>query len=213
MIPRGSRKLLLLFLVLGAAVLFTTSTHALEKKQFKMTGTYVRTISQTTNVLWTNPHHELDYIVEIHAETSTNPDFNGAELVNYLTLDSAGTHHGYAIQVYPNGDKTYRRYEGTQKVAVKGDGVFEGHGEGKNTFLGGTGKFKDIRGGSTYVFRFGNEGGVFNWIGSRDSLSTPSLTMKKKADEGFRVFAARPNSLILGTEDPSRPNAPSGGRT
>ncbi len=34
-------------------------------------------------------------------------------------------------------------------------------GQGINEFLGGTGKFKDIKGRGSYTFKFGNPGGTY----------------------------------------------------
>ena len=138
---------------------------AAEKRKFKMTGTWKETLSQNAINPTDDPNHVMLQASERHAESSTNPDFNGIELLNFIQLDNyagRGTHRGYAIQVFPSGDRTYRRYEGTQQITVNPDGTFEGVGRGVNQFLGGTGNFAGIRGGASYTFKFGNVGGQYS---------------------------------------------------
>jgi hypothetical protein len=140
-------------------------SEAAEKRKFRMTGTWKETLSQNAINPSDDPNHFMIQASERHVESSTNPDFNGIELLNFIQLDNyagRGTHRGYAIQVFPSGDRTYRKYEGTQEITVNADGTFEGVGRGVNQFLGGTGKFAGIRGGASYIFKFGNAGGQYS---------------------------------------------------
>ena len=152
--------------ILATMLIFAVAfpVDAAEKRKFKMTGTWKETVSQNVINPTDDPSHVLIQAAEKHAESSTNPDFNGIEVFNFIQLDNyagRGTHRGYAIQVFPSGDRTYRKYEGTQQITVNPDGTFEGIGRGVNQFTGGTGKFSGIRGGASYTFKFGNVGGQY----------------------------------------------------
>ena len=57
---------------------------------------------------------------------------------------------GYFRRLFKNGDTDYGTYEGTHKTTVKEDGSWETTWEGTWKVTGGTGKFKNIKGGGTY---------------------------------------------------------------
>jgi hypothetical protein len=52
-----------------------------------------------------------------------------------------------------NGDKAFVRWQGT-------DSMKEGTSEGKWTYIGGTGKFKGLKGGGTYKGKYAQDGTV-----------------------------------------------------
>jgi hypothetical protein len=163
----GSNKRNVSSVILTTLLILAVSSpgEAAEKHKFKMTGTWVETVSEDVINPNDDPNHVMIQAIEKHVESSTNPDFNGIELHNFIQMDNyagQGTHRGYAIQVFLNGDRTYRRYEGVQQITVNPDGTFEGVGRGVNQFFGGTGKFAGIRGGASYIFTFGNAGGEFS---------------------------------------------------
>lgn len=159
------RKVSSVILTTLLIVAVSSAGEAAEKRKFKMTGTWKETLSQNAINPSDDPNHVMLQASEKHAENSTNPDFNGIEVLNYIQLDNyagRGTHRGYAVQLFPSGDRTYRKYEGTQQITANADGTFEGVGQGVNQFLGGTGKFAGIRGGASYIFKFGNAGGQYS---------------------------------------------------
>jgi hypothetical protein len=101
-----------------------------------------------------DPKHELVALM-IHRETTTSsdPDHNETELIVYDQSDQVegtGTHRGYYRRLFKNGDTDYGPTEGTQKTTVKEDGSWETTWEGTWKVTGGTGKFKNIKGGGTY---------------------------------------------------------------
>jgi len=84
---------------------------------------------------------------------SASPDFNIVEERIYdqsETIAGDGKHRGVAIDKFKNGDIAINEYEGTHKVVTKGNDDWEVHYEGKFKFIGGTGKFKNLKGGGTY---------------------------------------------------------------
>ena len=102
-----------------------------------------------------DPKHEL-VALQIRRDTTTSPDpdLNGTEQIVYDQSDSVagtGTHRGYYFRFYKNGDTEYGTYEGTHKSTFKEDGSFlEATWQGTYKITGGTGKFKNVKGGGTY---------------------------------------------------------------
>jgi hypothetical protein len=76
-----------------------------------------------------------------------------------------GSHKGYTMKIYPNGDRGYGTYEGTHKMITKGDGSWEATYEGTWKWTSGTGKFKNLKGNGTYKGKASPEGGIANWEG------------------------------------------------
>jgi hypothetical protein len=58
---------------------------------------------------------------------------------------------------------SYFSFEGVATTIKKDGGDFEVAGQGKFTFLGGTGKFKTIKGSGTYTCKFTPKGGQCDW--------------------------------------------------
>ena len=61
--------------------------------------------------------------------------------------------HGYYVDTLANGDKAFVRWQGT-------DAMKEGTSEGKWSYVGGTGKFKGLKGGGTYKGKYNQDGSV-----------------------------------------------------
>jgi hypothetical protein len=101
-----------------------------------------------------DPKHEL-FVLAIHRDTTTSsdPDWNETEQIVYGQGDEVagtGTARGYFRRLRKNGETDYGTYEGTVKTTVKEDGSWESTWEGTWKSNGGTGKFKNIKGGGTY---------------------------------------------------------------
>jgi hypothetical protein len=130
-------------LVVFVATSLNSSTPAVEKKKITMTLKSQQILSMTTLNPSDVPKHELGQWVAKHVRTSSDPDWNIQALV-YSQWDNVGgngSHGGYAIYYHPNGDESYVKFEGKAS---------EGTFEGKGTFTGGTGKFKNIKGTISY---------------------------------------------------------------
>jgi hypothetical protein len=69
------------------------------------------------------------------------------------TVAGNGTHRGYEVLLFKNGDKAYLKFEGTHKVTAKEGGDWEVTYEGTQSFIGGTGTYEDIKGPGTYKGR------------------------------------------------------------
>ena len=129
----------------------------------KQSGTYTRkatTISRNEIYPEGVPEHMIAQFVRKASGTSSgpdlDPDFRSFEQMEYGQSDSIagnGSHRGYSVDTYKNGDKTYQKYEGTHKTIVKEGGAWELNYEGKFQYTGGTGTFKNIKGGGAYKGR------------------------------------------------------------
>jgi hypothetical protein len=124
------------------------------KKKLTATNKEGPPISRTVVPLGDDPKHEL-FVLAIHRDTTTSsdPDWNETEQIVYGQGDEVagtGTARGYFRRLHKNGDTDYGTYEGTVKTTVKEDGSSETTWEGTWKSNGGTGKFKNIKGGGTY---------------------------------------------------------------
>ena len=100
--------------------------------------------------------------------TSSDPDRNETEQIVYEQMDSVegtGTHRWYFRRLFKNGDTDYGPFEGTNKTSVKEDGSLEMTWEGTWKSNGGTGKFKNIKGGGTYRGKATAQGSFTEWEG------------------------------------------------
>jgi hypothetical protein len=144
-------------LILPALASLSFSAQAAEKKKIMGTHKSGPVISHTVVPLGPgdDPKHEL-VVLDIHRDTTTSsdPDWNEAEHIVYEQHDQVagtGTHWGYDTNLFKNGDIEYGTYEGTFKTTFKEDGSWkETTWEGTFKVIGGTGKFKNIKGSGTY---------------------------------------------------------------
>jgi hypothetical protein len=132
------------------------SAQAAEKKKVMGTNKHGPLISRTVvpPAPGDDPKHELvALIIRRDTTTSSDPDWNETEQIIYSQSDSVagtGPHRGYSIRLFKNGDTDYSSFEGMTKTTVKEDGSWEATWEGTYKVIGGTGKFKNIKGGGTY---------------------------------------------------------------
>jgi hypothetical protein len=119
-----------------------------------------------------DPKHELVVLMISRATTtSSDPDFNGTEVINYEQDDQVagtGTHRGYFRRLHKNGDTDYGSYEGTHKTTVKEDGSWETTWEGTWKSLGGTGKWKNVKGSGTFRGKATPQESVTEWEGETE---------------------------------------------
>jgi hypothetical protein len=125
-------------------------------------------ISHTVVSPGDDPKHELTLTIRRDTTTSSDPDHNETEVMQYEQSDSVagtGTHRGYFRRLFKNGDTDYGPIEGTHKTTVKEDGSFETTWEGTWKVTGGTGKFKNIKGSGTYRGKATAQGASTEWEG------------------------------------------------
>ena len=159
-------------LILPALASLSFSAQAGEKKKIMGTLKQGLVISRTVVPLGPgdDPKHEL-VVLNIHrdTQTSSDPDLNETENIVYEQIDQVagtGTKRGYFRRLYKNGDIDYGTYEGTDKTTFKEDGSWEATTwEVTWKVTGGTGKFKNIKGGGTYRGKATAEGDSNEWEG------------------------------------------------
>jgi hypothetical protein len=145
------------------------SAQAGEKKRIMGTDKQGPPISRTVVSPGDDPKHELVVLlIRRDTTTSSEPDWNETEQIVYQQADQVagtGTHRGYSRRLHKNGETTYGSYEGTHKTTVKEDGSWERTWEGTYKITGGTGKFKNIKGGGKYRGKATAEGGSTEFEG------------------------------------------------
>lgn len=148
-LAKFGRGLIVVFLAF-----FISSLAQAENK--KLTVTAKRPLGEISKTVFTPgdvPNHEIAQNMYSYEITSPDPDFNGFKTTNFTQFDSiagTGTHRGYSLWPLKNGDSVYVRFEGTHKTIVKDGGAWETPFEGRFEFVSGTGKYKNIKGSSTY---------------------------------------------------------------
>jgi hypothetical protein len=155
------KRLLIKVGIIGIIVTFSAASFIFsaeaEKKKFTYTLTSMGQVISKTTVSPSNvPKHELIQQVVMRSKQEINisdPNLLYKEAWLYGQEDStagSGSHRGHVIHVFEDGDRFYGQYEGIHKTVIKEDGSWEGTWEGKFQFTGGTGKFKNIKGGGAY---------------------------------------------------------------
>ena len=148
-----SKRLILAVTVILFTILCSFSAQAAEKKKVTYTDKQIQQISKEDVYPGDVPKHKISQSVQKYISTTSDPDFGPADCRSYAQLDSVagtGTHRGYYLCNQKNGDKIHGKLEGTHKLTVKEGGAWEVNSEGKFQITGGTGKFKNIKGGGVY---------------------------------------------------------------
>lgn len=157
-----TRRGMVLFVVAIIVITFVLPAAAADKKKFSIDSKIKSTQSRAVINLEDQPRHQLNQTISTRTMTSTNPDFNDMDVINYGHGDSTkgtGSHNGYSFYYHKNGDKVFNKYEGTHKTVMKEDKSWEMIAEGIIEITGGTGMFGNITGGGTYTCTFTVKGG------------------------------------------------------
>ena len=128
-------------------------------------------LSETTVNVPDKPDHTFKQNTTVWKTVSSNPNFGEAWTSAVSQQDNIGpdtTERGYGTNHYQSGDVNYFSWEGVVKTTKKDEGDFETAAQGKFTWLGGTGKFKTIKGSGTYTCKFTPKGGQCDWDGDAE---------------------------------------------
>ena len=143
----------LIFVACILTLFFVFPLQAGEKKKVTYTKESSQNISREDVFPGDNPKHKISQTVRIDSLTYSDPDFGSSDDWVYSQIDSVagtGSHRGYTVSNYKDGDKTFGKYEGAHKTTVKENGAWEVNYEGKYQFTGGTGRFENIKGSGVY---------------------------------------------------------------
>jgi hypothetical protein len=144
-----SKSSVLSFSVAILAICFISSAHA-EKMKITGNNKSERIISQSVATPGDSAGHMLMQTVTMSKTTSSNEVWNDTMMVDYQQMDQfadKGTHVGYGYHKHKGEDQSFFKYWGTQTAGAGGKISLEG----KFEFTGGTGKFKNIKGGGAYT--------------------------------------------------------------
>ena len=148
-----------------AVALTSLSVQAAEKKKISGVSKTKRLISQTVSYPGDDPRHMIVQTVREEKLTSSDADWNDLDVLMIEQADrlaGSGAHKGYLTITHKNGDETYIRFEGANKMDKDGKD-WEVSSEGKLQITGGTGKFKDAKGTGSYTGKATAKGSVVNW--------------------------------------------------
>jgi hypothetical protein len=156
---------------LATTIGLTLTANAAEKRKQSGRNTFEYEISRTVSAIGDAAGHQLVHATAVFSQTSSDPDFQGTVIRDFNHADEVngnGKSRGYSDQTHKNGDKTFWEYEGTHKTNTKADGSWEVTSQSRYWAVGGTGKFKGIKGGGTATCRFTAEGGACDWQGEHE---------------------------------------------
>jgi hypothetical protein len=159
---------IILFLAATLACSTLITSAKAEKKQISGTDTWGPVVSETMSYPGDVPNHEISQRVRRYTTTSTEPDLDGTEGLLYMQADSmagTGSHRGYAVRTYKDGDKSFASVEGTHKMTSTDGGSWELTLEGTWKVTGGTGRFENAKGSGTYNGEIIPKGGGTDWKG------------------------------------------------
>ena len=128
-------------------------------------------LSETSVNVLDKPGHTFKQNTVVWKSVSSNPNFGEAWTSAVAHQDNIGTdttERGYATNHYQSGDVNYISFEGVGKTTKKDGGDYEVAGQGKFIWLGGTGKFKTIKGSGTYTCKFTPKGGQCDFEGEAE---------------------------------------------
>ena len=140
--------------VLSIIVAFTIAVNSTADAAEKREQTYIKnnfiTASKTTLPL--GDGHEVAQELSV-ADIKYSADFNTKSEWAYIhtyTINGSGKQTGYYVDTHEDGTQTYGTFEGTIETIAKPDGSWKSHWEGTYKYVGGTGKFKNIKGNGEY---------------------------------------------------------------
>jgi hypothetical protein len=137
-----------------SVVLFATGIFSLARADEKeQTCVKTNMVTASKSTLPIGEGHELTQEVNVGDIKYSNPDFGSAREWAYVQTDSiggSGKLSAYFVDYFEDGNQTYGRAEGINKITTNSDGSWEANWQGTYRYLGGTGKFKDIKGDGTF---------------------------------------------------------------
>ena len=135
---------------------FSFMSQAAEKKELSYVKTYSKSISKSSFAIDDVPNHEVMQEILLQQSKFSSADFKPIEEWIHIQTDQTdgtGSHKGYYILIHQGGEQTYGTFEGRHKTVAKDDGSWASTWEGTYRYVGGTGKYKNIKGAGTYKGR------------------------------------------------------------
>ncbi len=136
-----------------------------QSKKISGTGKPVAVLSETKILPGDDPQHEITLLRRLDAQTGTLGEVQVSVVSVSDLVSGSGTHRGYNLGTFPDGDKLFSSYEGQTKTVLKPGGPPEITFAGKWRYTGGTGKWKGITGGGTYKGEVTSAGVTYQFEG------------------------------------------------
>ena len=133
---------------------------AAEKREQTFVKSNFKTVYRTVHAVDDVPNHEVVQEMTVADIRISNPDFKTKEEWAYVHSDLVngnGPHSGYFFDTQEDGSITYGTFKGMVKTTTKADGSWESTWEGTYQYLGGSGKFKNLKGNGTYKGRVSSQ--------------------------------------------------------
>lgn len=127
--------------------------NAAEKIEQTSSKSNPRIVSRNAIALADVPNHEVGQEVQLSEIKFSHPAFKVKEEWVYNQFNfvgGSGPHWGLFVDVHEDGSQTFGKYEGAQKTVANSDGSWTATWEGTYKYIGGTGKFKNVKGSGTY---------------------------------------------------------------
>jgi hypothetical protein len=121
-------------------------------------------LSEATAVIPDQPGHSVQQHTWVWKTSSPAwGEYWNSGVEQTETVGTDDTVKGYGTSHFPDGGVTYFSWEGTVKVTPK-EGSYDTAGQGKFTWLGGTGKH-NVKGPGSYTCKFAKGAGGCDWQG------------------------------------------------
>jgi len=166
------RLVLVVLVAVLCVVLVSLSAEAGEKKKISGTNKLGTVLARSIAFPDNFPKHEMHQLVRKDTVIScSDPEWVGMELWTYDQNDRMGgkvSDRGYNVYLLKSGEKVFVRFESPLTITAKEGGAWEITGEGSYEYIGGTGKFKDLKGRGTYKAKITPEMGISIWEGEME---------------------------------------------
>jgi len=149
-------------IVFASVLILSSSLPVLAAEKVTGVNKDFQRLSETTANVPDRPGHTFKQVTVVWKSVSSNPKFGEAWANAVAQQDNFGAdinERGYGTNHYQDGDVSYFSFESALKTTRKDGGDFDTVGQGKFTFLGGTGKFKNAKGSGSYTCKFSPKGG------------------------------------------------------
>ena len=133
-----------LFVIASWLLLVSTDESVAGDKKISGAGQATSVLSESRMLPGDDPRHEVVLIRRIDADKGTLGD-GQVSVVNVADeVAGSGTHGGYRVSTFGNGDKAFSAYKERHTAVTKAGGPPEMTFEGKWWFKGGTGRWNGI---------------------------------------------------------------------
>jgi hypothetical protein len=148
-----SKKVALIMTAFTLACFTLIGDAVAEKREMTFVKNGGKTITKSVFTVDAALKHEITQVVALGHPKFSDPDFKVKEEWSYVqsdTINGSGTDGGYFVEIHEDGSQTYGTFQSTSKTSTMPDGSWEASFEGTYRYTGGSGKYRNIKGGGTF---------------------------------------------------------------